>query len=170
MSKMSLAEELQLIEDCSEHIPVDVFGLAVELGLNPSAEDMNDNVCGLIRRVGVDQFQVAFNRNHPRVRQRFTIAHEIGHYMFHRDLLGEGVGDTVAYRDDGSGLTNSRIGLEEERQANAFAANLLMPNALIKRLREQGIRDPSQMAERLGVSTAAMRIKLGLPPQRTLFD
>lgn len=168
----TLSQELDLIKTYAESAPVQVIDLASSLGLAPVAEPMDDHVCGLIRRKVTTPtgYQVAFNSRHALNRQRFTVAHEIGHYMFHRDLLGEGVGDTLAYRDDGSGMPNSHIGPTEERQANTFAANLLMPSHLISELRAQGVVSPLDLARRLQVSEAAMRVRLGLPPRKDLFD
>jgi hypothetical protein len=167
----TLFEEMELIKQHCSNLPVDVLRAAHDLALDPVAEKMASNICGLIRRSNSESgFQVAYNADHAVVRQRFTIAHEIGHYMFHRDLLGAGVGDTLAYRDDGSSLPNPHIGQPEERQANTFAANMLMPNELIARLRRDGITSPKDMASRLGVSESAMRIRLGLSARPGLFD
>lgn len=166
---MTIQSDLATISKYCEHAPVDVLAIAHKLELNPVAELMPANISGLIRRTDWGGFQIAYNSAHSLVRQRFTVAHEIGHYIFHRDLLGRGVGDTLAYRDDDSTLPNEFITLKEERQANTFAANLLMPNHLIERLRSEGISRPAQLAAKLIVSEAAMRIKLGLPAQRDLF-
>jgi Zn-dependent peptidase ImmA (M78 family) len=149
--------------------PVDVHAIARELGLGPSAENLPKNVSGLIRRRN-GGYEIAYNAAHSEVRQRFTIAHEIGHYVFHRDLLGKGVGDTLAYRDDGSGLPNPHISIREEREANAFAANVLMPTHLIQKLRSEGITEPVRLAARLNVSLPAIRIKLGLSVEPDLFS
>ena len=98
----------------------------------------------------------------------FTIAivviiHELGHFIYHRNLLGAGVGDTRAYRAEGTRFPNAAIRPVHERQANSFAANLLMPHASINALRVQGVTTVPDLAERLQVSQDAMRIRLGLP-------
>src|SRR6202030_4863019 len=67
---------------------------------------------------------------HPN-RQRFTIAHECGHLVLHRDLITHVVHIDkkfpVLRRDDKSATGSERI----EIQANQFAAELTMPRALL---------------------------------------
>lgn len=152
---------LELIEKYSSKMPIPVYDIMRELGLKLGFEAMDDNISGWIERTG-DGYSVAVNVNHPNVRQRFTAAHELGHYIYHRDLLGDGVGDTRAYRAEGSDRPNSSVLPIHERQANSFAANLLMPRKAITLLREQGITDAEKMAERFEVSKQAMCIRLGI--------
>lgn len=55
----------------------------------------------------------------PGERQLFTLCHEVGHYMMHKDVEGK-YGDAVIPTD---------VAKELERQADAFASGLLMPDA-----------------------------------------
>ncbi len=145
-------------------IPVPVFDILGELGLGPDRPLMDDNVSGWIERRPDGSYRVAVNPMHALVRQRFTAAHELGHYIYHRELLGAGVGDTRAYRQDGTPIApNAAVRTMHERQANSFAANLLMPHHSITALQNQGINTVPGLAERLQVSQEAMRIRLGLP-------
>ncbi|WP_445730624.1 ImmA/IrrE family metallo-endopeptidase [Methylocystis sp. IM2] len=59
-------------------------------------------------------------------------------------------------------MPNAAITQQHERQANSFAANALMPQNQIVRLRAAGITDPREQARRFNVSEDAMRIRLGL--------
>lgn len=59
------------------------------------------------------------------VRQRFTIAHEIGHFLLHNP-------DDVVYRDVIENY-NNLIDRIREREANGFAAELLMPESLLSK-------------------------------------
>ena len=82
-------------------------------------------------------------------RRRFTIAHEIGHFVLHP-------GRCRAERD---GLANAAM-LAEEREADAFAAELLMPEHLVwQAVREQGA-DVQRLADRFQVSSRAMQVRL----------
>lgn len=166
---MTPKDSLSVIKKHWNQMPVPVDVIAFELGLGPKFAPLPDQISGAIRQRPGDGYEIVVNKEHSKSRQRFTIAHELGHYIYHRDLLGKGTGDTRAFRAEGSGYPNPHIALREEREANTFAANLLMPNHLIDRLRAEGVRDPETMARRLGVSTAAMRIKLGLPAAPSLF-
>jgi Zn-dependent peptidase ImmA (M78 family) len=93
-------------------------------------------------------------------RQRFTIAHEIGHLVLHD--LGEVHVDKVNFR---SSLSSTAENVEEV-EANAFAAALLMPRALVMAdLQGQvvNIEDDRQidwLSKRYGVSNQAMTYRL----------
>lgn len=76
-------------------------------------------------------------------RQRFTIAHELGHWICQ---CLEGSTEPVYCRDTDLKTTASRAA---EREANVFAAELLMPEA--------EVRDPLASPDRFGVSELAYR-------------
>lgn len=156
-------DPLKLAERYWGDIPVPVFQILKELGLGPDLQWLDDNVSGWIERRPDGTYGVTINALHAPVRQRFTAAHELGHYIYHRDLLGAGVGDTRAYRAEGTRLPNAAIRPIHERQANSFAANLLMPQHSISALKAQGVTRVEDLAARLDVSKDAMRIRLGLP-------
>ena len=161
---MTMIDPLQLVEEHRGDVPVSVFEILEKLGLGPSFQPLADNVSGWIERRSNGEYGVVVNSEHPLVRQRFTAAHELGHYIYHRELLGAGVGDSRAYRQEGTPIPeNAAIQPMHERQANSFAANLLMPVTSITALRAQGITAVPELAARLVVSQDAMRIRLGLP-------
>lgn len=120
-----------------------------------------------------DQRVIGINASHPRTRQRFTVAHEIGHaHLNAHDNLH--VDRSFKLRD-----TLSAKGVDSlEIEANAFAAELLMPQEmLIERLRKRGgldLDDPSavqDLAKEFDVSTQAMLIRiLDLPHAVTAND
>jgi Zn-dependent peptidase ImmA (M78 family) len=154
---------LKLIEQYASNVPVPVFQILADLGLGPQWDLLDGNISGWIERRDDGSYGVTINVAHPSVRQRFTAAHELGHYIYHRDLLGAGTGDTRAYRADQTPFPNAAIRPLHERQANSFAANLLMPYRSIALLRNQGITEVADLARALEVSKDAMRIRLGLP-------
>jgi Zn-dependent peptidase ImmA (M78 family) len=90
-----------------------------------------------MRRIKDGTGVIGVNNNHHRNRQRFTIAHEIAHYRLHH--VGKVFNDAtpVFFRDTTSAAGQS----PQEIVANAFAAELLMPeNKLRELLREQAGR------------------------------
>lgn len=94
---------------------------------------------------------ITYNFLDAPVRQRFTIAHEIGHHVH---------GDLDAPRDT-SEQFSARSRDPREVAANRFAAALLMPAALVKHMvLEQRVTDLSRLASTFGVSTAAMEFRL----------
>lgn len=96
--------------------------------------------------------------HHPH-RQRFTIAHELGHYVLHYRQGGAGF-----YGDTADTLLDDHATLEAE--ANAFAAELLMPAEAVDALHTVVRGDPVRMARHFAVSVEAMERRLrrlGLP-------
>ena len=143
--------------------PVDVEGVANSLGLTVHYAWLDDGISGELVRLPSGDYQINVHADDPSTRQRFTIAHEIGHYVYHRDLIDKGIDDNSAYRSTGEGRFHNRnIGPAQETQANRFAATLLMPNNMVADLRAAGF-DRRGMAEKLGVSEHAMAIRLGEP-------
>ena len=143
--------------------PVDVEGVANSLGLTVHYAWLDDGISGELVRLPSGDYQINVHADDPSTRQRFTIAHEIGHYVYHRDLIDKGIDDNRAYRSTGEGRFHNRnIGPAQETQANRFAATLLMPNDMVADLRAAGF-DRRGMAEKLGVSEHAMAIRLGEP-------
>lgn len=150
--------------------PVDVFSIIVDAGLQFKIQQMAPELSGFIMPYD-DTYLIGVNEKHPHSRQRFTAAHELGHYIYHRDLIGSGVDDTRLYRSlPGGKFYNSNVLPKHETQANYFAANLLMPNHLIRALQEEGKTNSKELAYALQVSDQAMRIKLGLPTEPTFFE
>jgi Zn-dependent peptidase ImmA (M78 family) len=143
---------VEIVGDFMTSAPVDVVGLAKALGLAVSYRPFPDNISGEIvcERSGVCQIRV--NSLHPSTRQRFTIAHEIAHYVLHRNLIGDGIVD--------SGLYRSRLTDAVERQANRYAAEILMPWRLVVDKISAGCTDATSMARAFGVSTAVSEIRL----------
>src|SRR5262249_31951059 len=140
----------QIIEKYQAQAPVDVVAIANDLGLNVWAMDsLPPSISGKIFRDplngGSAGFSIGVNAQHSFVRQRFTVAHEIAHFILHRQKLeGGDLVDDAMYR---SGLST-----REETAANRFAADILMPLPLIRSLVQAGIRDPKSLAARLQVS------------------
>src|ERR1700755_157089 len=127
---MIVQDSLSIIKNHWNDGPGPVDTIASEIGTPVLRANLPPNISGLITTDG-DGYKIVVNGRHSIERQRFTIAHEIGHYIYHRDLLGKGTGDTLAYRAEGTEIPNKHITATHERQANIFAANLLMPNHLI---------------------------------------
>jgi hypothetical protein len=82
-------------------------------------------------------------------RRRFTIAHEIGHFVLHPGRLAPERGGAVndAWR-------------QQEREADQFAAELLMPEPLVREAVLELGADASRLADRFDVSRQAMRVRL----------
>jgi hypothetical protein len=141
--------------------PVDIQAIIGEVGVGYTEMLKPASISGLIESYG-GGYRIVVNSTHSLVRRRFTAAHELGHYVYHRDLIGDGIVDDAAYRSEKIGqYSNTKILREYETQANRFAAIILMPTMLLDRLQTDRIPVP-EMARRLQVSEEALRIRLGI--------
>lgn len=153
--------KIDAIKNAQTRAPVDLNSLAKALGLEVNESFLDADVSGELTRDKNGQYQININSYNPPNRKRFTLAHEIGHYILHRQLVGDGLDDDRAYRSSSAGrYFNTRIGPVHETEANKFAAQLLMPTHLISELKTQGC-SRADMAKRLGVSEHALAIRLG---------
>jgi len=101
----------------------------------------------------------------PVPRRRFSAAHELGHFLLHRDTMGRFRADTDATLCEADGEVADLM----EREANRFAAELLMP-ADICRMRAVELEEEYdccprgvlayRLASELLVSREAMRYRL----------
>lgn len=99
---------------------------------------------------------IGVNEEHPPVRQRFTIAHELGHFVYSdRDAI---VFDYLG-RERGFSFEMSESA-DSETTANQFAADLLMPAIWVRLDFEQYGADLSILRRRYGVSEQAMWFRL----------
>lgn len=160
---MKLSDQWEILNDARESVPVPVKSIPAMLGLKLRAAFLGSGISGMLEKKG-DSFLLTVNATDPDTRQRFTLAHELGHYMLHRHLVGDGLDDDRAYRSTEVGkYHNTLIGPKEETEANKFAANLLMPREAINRERVRLNDDVSEMARLFGVSEHAMSIRMGIP-------
>lgn len=85
------------------------------------------------------------------LRQRFTIAHELGHYVLQH-------GDS--FRDNTKNFSLNNFD-PKERDANHFSAEILMPKIAVDFcIQKKNIKTVSELAEIFQVSTTAMRFRL----------
>lgn len=108
------------------------------------------------------KFTIYINQDKPGNRQHFTIAHEIGHYFLHKEIVRSEKliidheffdGKRALFRLDNA--ESSRI----ETEANYFAASLIMPAELVEKAwRELG--SVEECASVFNVSVSAMSIRL----------
>jgi len=140
--------------------PVRVGDLAVELGLRVYKSPLPPSISGLIRPVPEGEgFEIRVNKYEVPERQRFTLAHEIAHFLIHKSDIRSGVVDSVMYR---SALTSRK-----EAEANRLAADIVMPIAAVrKELAARGGVPTEEVALQLAslfrVSPPAMKVRLGI--------
>jgi hypothetical protein len=132
-------EHLEIITSHQQAFPVAVGAIAKDLGIIVKKATLSAGISGEIK-------------------ERFTLAHEIAHFLLHRDKLSDGITDNILYR---SSLSDTL-----EAQANRLAADIIMPWPLMKRslLNYSDLKDEDKyerLAEAVDVSTTAIKIRLG---------
>lgn len=131
--------------------PIDVDTVAKALGFKVVPFDFPNQRKGMvvieqgIKAIGV-------NKNHPKSLQRYTVAHELGHYLNgHSHYENELIDDETRFHDHH---------FQQEREADLFAAELLMPKDFLEKdLAEIGL-DIQKLLEKYQVSEQAMWIRL----------
>ncbi len=148
---------------------VDPAEIAKSLGIEVKLERVDDGLSGFLYRDSkTNRTIIGANSRHHANRRKFTIAHELGHFLLHKaekvhlDERKPG-GFVLQWRDQNSSTGEDLL----EREANLFAAELLMPaKALEKDLRNQNVdllEDEDflkNLSKKYGVSVQALTIRL----------
>ena len=143
-----------------EDPPVSVDAIARSVGARVVLEALDTDLSGVLHIVDGTPL-IGVNSSHSKTRQRFTIAHELGHLTLHGEQTFVDR-RFVFLRDQRAASGSDR----EEIQANMFAAELLMPQAwLSSDIGEDGFDfgdDDAlgELARRYGVSQSAMAFRL----------
>lgn len=107
-------------------IPVKIIEICKNMGFSVFQQNLPKNICGYIAidgelkdRFGTDRI-ITVNMNESNKRRRFTVAHELGHFLF--DFNPNGIQFYNAFEHD-----HEENDVPSESLANRFAAELLMP-------------------------------------------
>lgn len=130
-------------------VPLDIERLARSFGIQVKIVPMDDEVSGhLSLNDGV--WEIAVNALHHPKRQRFTLAHELGHYVLHR---------WQCQRFEDKKLFRNNESNPMEAQANAYAADLLMPEDEFKDYIRNVSKNIDSIADHFKVSAYAVRVR-----------
>jgi len=149
-----LAQKL-LADSKIEYPPVPLQPILDQLEVKLLPHDFpKDKVSAVLMRIeGI--VVIGVNKNHHTNRQRFSIAHEIGHYK---------LGHHVEFLLDPNEVADGRFDTTQEntlqeQEANHFASELLLPSENIRNDFKQS-RNAKELAERYEVSEQALWIRL----------
>lgn len=153
---------LRVLKELSiEKLPIDVNEIALHYGVKIKEDTFDDTISGfLISKKGKNI--IGINSNESPVRKRFTMAHELGHFILHSNKEDDLFISKIHFRDEESSTGE----MKREREANAFAAGILMPRFLIeKELQKFKDKSPveeavSRLANIFNVSEIAMSYRL----------
>lgn len=132
--------------------PRDIDKIVERIGLEVTYAPLKGTTSGIILKRDKDSDpEIYIDSTEPRVRQRFTLAHELGHYY-----------DRASAHDLEYSFQDKRSPSDynlREFYADEFAGNLLMPAGEVERLRKRDYSIPG-MAAYFGVSGSAMAMRL----------
>lgn len=175
MEKENIKEARERAEDIARtYNPGGIYPFPYEaiekayINLKIFSVPLEDNLSGAIRYQENEGFHIFVNSNKPRKRRYFTLAHELGHFFLHENKIrGEEIiidsedalGDSnILFRPDDTSSMSAEW-REMEREANNFAASLLMPETFVEKVWNT-LKDVDGCAEVFGVSVVAMSIRL----------
>lgn len=147
--------------------PVPIFNIVKNMGLELLEYDLGAETSGVLvvdkdKKVAT----IAYNPSDPQTRRRFTVAHELGHYLLHKkenELFVDSY-FLMKYRGNNSYSPEEYV---QEQEANAFAAALLIPDSFITDILRSnnfsGADEPElidKLAAKFEVSPHAMTFRL----------
>jgi Zn-dependent peptidase ImmA (M78 family) len=144
-------------------LPIKIEEIARLKGLKVMPYPLGDDISGLLS-IENGNGTIGYNENESKVRRRFTIAHELGHYILHKDKSDLFVDKQFIYRSKDSG--NTVVNQKMEHEANLFASVILMPPDLLRKEVEKVQIDLgsgqaiNELAKIFEVSPTAMSVRL----------
>lgn len=152
----------EIVMSFTSEAPVNIEGIVEALGVELERKaDLHPEIAGQIEHLEEGKFRISINKNDHYFRRRFTTAHELAHFLLHRNLIGSGVDDTKAYRSLNIGkFNNQQIASQHEVEANRLASRLLMPKPLVHKYYSEMRGDVRELAKKFQVSPEAMGYRL----------
>ncbi|NQU83091.1 MAG: ImmA/IrrE family metallo-endopeptidase [Parcubacteria group bacterium] len=121
---------------CGKKIPVHLNDIIQKLGIN--VKEANLSIDGHTKMDNNGVCCILYNKNVSVVRQRFTVAHEIGHIALeHTSFLGD---------------CNQYSNKSQEKEADAFAGELLVPSSDLKDFVNQKMCSIQDIVDRYWIS------------------
>lgn len=138
--------------------PVNILSIISSYGFEYQEIDLENDVSGALV-IQNNKKLICVRKSDKSSRKRFSVAHELGHYLLHH-VVDLDLNKAVTYLRDGT----SSNGIDaKEIEANYFAACILMPEIEVKKKVNYSISfddNVEQIANHLNVSMSAMTIRL----------
>lgn len=160
--KKDYLEELTsdiLLQSDMYKLPVGVIKIANDCGIEVYEKDMGNDISGKITYDKTNkEFYITVNKNNSKERQRFSVAHELGHYFLHKDILvKEETHIDTLYRANDIKDEEAR---KREKEVDYFAGALLMNKLMLENLYED--YDIASLADIFKVSVSAMTVRMDI--------
>lgn len=116
--------------DETTKLPIRIDEIIKEERIVVEERALSNDMSGLLIIKG-DSKMIGVENSHSNVRQRFTLAHELGHFVLHSQESKVFTDVQLLFKRQSDGYSSREEKMEQE--ANYFAANILMPENLVKR-------------------------------------
>lgn len=146
IDKSTTPEELRKMANVVGEFPVPVEKIADFLGFSCYLFKSNEKTANVSGAVNHKEKKIYINEKESAQRQAFTVAHEIGHIILH--------GDQEDYIDYRSGAITPK-----EKEADDYAANLLMPDDVFIYKWKEFDKDFNKLSNFFGVSKPAIGVR-----------
>lgn len=158
---------LSAIKEGTRKLPVDIESIIRGAGIElVTSNDLDPEIAGMIENLGEDRYRITVNKSDHYFRRRFTMAHELGHYVLHKNEIGSGTDDNRKYRSTERGLYyNTMIKQSHEDEANRFASLVLMPGSFIRQhidVANPHLNDWRKLSGLFQASPAALKLRVGI--------
>ncbi|MBF4982810.1 ImmA/IrrE family metallo-endopeptidase [Nonlabens mediterrranea] len=135
--------------------PVDLPKLVQSLDIKMIPHEFDDDVSGMLI-IDDNQVTLGYNVRDGKERKRFTIAHELGHYVLHGNKNKLFLDKKSVYFRNNINSANKK----QEIEANRFAAAILMPTELLVKHIEQKIDFYDSLEEEEAIEKIAFEFKV----------
>ena len=145
----AINKQIEIFNSDLNNLPEDKIPVNIEekirknnIELNKYCFDLKDDILGEIKKEN-GKFIINIQARDHYYRKRFTMGHELAHFIKHKELIGDGVDDgkvgnklyRTIYRK------NDKITSKEEVEANHYSAELLIPNKLANFIYQNFFKD-----------------------------
>lgn len=154
----SAREQAQAVLDDSwdQELPVNIEAICKAYGVNIYKRRMPNDLSGMIvKRAHNDTADAFIDMDEPDIRQRFTLAHELGHFIERTKVAHD---DEFGFQEIRSSSLSEDY-FPHEFFADEFAGSLLIPRKKLSELQKQG-KAEDEIAKAFKVSVAALRKRI----------
>lgn len=135
--------------------PVPIKLITENFGLAIGAIDFQEDASRVAGLIDLKNSLIVVNGDDSPQRQAFTVAHELGHYLLHRDEVKKEGNVNIMFRGPIGKVDDDWM----EQEANCFAANLLVPDDLLQKYIEV-TADQNKLSKIFGVSKDVIGFRL----------
>ena len=144
----------KILKEYSLKVPIDLNYLLKKLNIDFERAHLPSRVDGMALPVKFARGLIIVNDGRLKTRERFTIAHEIGHILRHYPRMKQ---RSWMFFLDEKNPTSLPL---YEREANIFATELLMPRQEVIQAFHNYTQNAEELANMFQVSKQAMKIRL----------